>query len=34
MDNRFLICCPLFPFLAFAGPGLGLGESRCLGLGC
>lgn len=24
MDNRFLICCPLFPLLAFAGLGLGL----------
>lgn len=32
MDNRFLICCPLFPFRASAG--LGPGESGCLGLGC
>ena len=33
MDNRFLICCQLFPFLALAGLGLGLGASECLGLG-
>lgn len=35
MDNRFLICCQLFPFLASAGLGLGLGlgESGLSGSG-